>query len=75
MNEADIRRLVNENAMLDAAAHGLSIKLTEAESLLLMAMNFMTSVEYDTAVDAVQCVSIASEIKKFLNIKSEENEK
>lgn len=73
MQEADIKRLINENIMLDAAAHGLSNKLTKAESLLSMAMNFMVSVEYGTAVDAVQCVAIASEIKKFLNIKSEVN--
>jgi hypothetical protein len=58
-------------SFLEAAAHGLSNRLTEAEGLLLMAMNFMTSVEYDTTVDALQCVGIARTIKEFLSDKVE----
>lgn len=63
-----ISQLSQENAYLKAAAHGLSDKLFYAESLLTMAMDFMTS------IDSVQCVAIATEIKRFLNKESNDNE-
>lgn len=69
-----IMQLSHENAYLKAAAHGLSDKLLYAESLLAMAMDFMTSIDYETAIDSVQCVAIATEIKQFLNKERKDNE-
>lgn len=69
-----ISQLSQENAYLKAVAHGLSDKLFYAESLLAMAMDFMTSIDYETAIDSVQCVAIATEIKRFLCKESNDNE-
>lgn len=58
--------IVSENQFLRAAAHGLSDKLKYAESLLEMALEFMVSIDYETAIDAAQCVAIATSIGQFL---------
>jgi len=74
MDNDYIIQLSQENAYLKAAAHGLSDKLLCAESLLTMAMDFMTSIDYETAIDSVQCVAIATEIKQFLHKECNDNE-
>lgn len=66
MDDQNVNPIINENQFLRAAAHGLSDRLSQAESLLAMALEFMTSVEYDTAIDAAQCVAIATSIERFL---------
>jgi hypothetical protein len=66
MQDDYILQLNQENAFLRAAAYGLSSRLTHAESLLTMAMEFMMSVSYDTTMDSMQCVSILNTIKDFL---------
>ena len=73
MQDDYILQLNQENAFLRAAAYGLSGRLTYAESLLSMAMDFMMSVSYDTTIDSMQCVSILNTIKDFLkeNIENE----
>ena len=62
-----IKKISNENAFLQAAAHGLSDRLTEAESILTMAMNFIVSIDYDSAIEAMQGVGVARTIKDFLS--------
>lgn len=74
MDNDYIIQLSQENAYLKDAAHGLSDKLLYAESLLAMAMDFMTSIDYETAIDSVQCVAIATEIKQFLHKESNDYE-
>ena len=62
-----IKKLSNENAFLQAAAHGLSDRLTEAESILTMAMNFIVSIEYETFIETIQGIGIAKTIEDFLS--------
>lgn len=69
----NMEALVNENQFLRAAAHGMYEKLKYSESLLQMAMDFMISIDYETAIDAAQCVAIATNIKLFLEQKGDDD--
>ena len=62
----NIDAIISENQFLRAAAHGLNDRLKYAESLLRMAMEFMTSIDYETAIDSAQCAAIATSIYQFL---------
>ena len=70
----NMEALVNENQFLRAAAHGMYEKLKYSESLLQMAMEFMVSIDYETAIDAAQCIAIATSIKVFLEQKGDEED-
>lgn len=76
----DFKTPQEEIQFLNAVAHGLSdkvkslsVRLNEAEGLLSICMSFMASIEYDTALDSMQCCGILDRVQEFLG-KDEDDE-